>query len=289
MKIQDFLQRFPDEESCQKFIREKREREGIHCRKCGGHSHFWYKTRSMWQCRNCRYRTSLKVGTVMEDSNLPIKTWMYAFYFMTHTKKSYSACELQRILGHSRYETVWYLMQRIRQFMSDKNQKLFSIGVFDHRENLNHSIPVRLKKRDKDRKKPIVFVNPESLFSSRFRGSSDYMLLVLSSDDQNKLIHSNGCQYKAISLHAELKYNFKVPVQRYQKAKLPKWVMSIITNTKNLLQGIHHLVKHKYLQLYLDEFSFKYNNRLETDCFSNFLDEVFKPFGTIPNNQIIST
>lgn len=277
MKLKDFLQQFPDEESCVLYIRRKREKEGITCRKCGCKSHSWYKTRSMWQCKNCRYRTSLKVGTVMEDSNLPLKTWMYAFYFMTHTKKSYSACEMQRILGHSRYETIWYLMQRIRQFISDNNRKLFTSGVFDHRENLKSTIQVRRNKKGPEKSGPTIFINPESYLSSMVRGSSDQMLLVLATE-RNLDENAKPKHYKSITEHFQSQYDLKFDNHKTKKKPLPKWIQNILYNVNCVIKGIHHLVQYKYLQLYLDEFNFKYNNRNDPEMFQHFIDKVFKPF-----------
>ncbi|MBI1266879.1 MAG: hypothetical protein GC193_05550 [Cryomorphaceae bacterium] len=277
MTLKDFLQQFPDEESCILYIRRKREKQGITCRKCGCKSHSWYKTRSMWQCKNCRYRTSLKVGTVMEDSNLPLKTWMHALYLMTHTKKSYSACEMQRILGHSRYETIWYLMQRIRQFISENNRKLFTSGIFDHRENLKNRIQIRRKKTCCKKFEPTIFIHPESYLSSQVRGISDQMQLVLASEPT---FHESNKpkNYKSISEHFQSQYNLKFSEPQSRQKALPKWIQNILFNVNCVIKGVHHFVQHKYLQLYLDEFSFKYNHRNDPDFFNHFIDIVFKPF-----------
>lgn len=214
----------------------------------------------------------------MENSNLPLRTWMYALFFITHTKKSYSACEMQRILGHSRYETIWYLMQRIRQFMSDNNRKLFCSGVFDHRENLNNAVAVRASRKDlMPNLKTTVFINPESYLSSHFRGISDQMLLVVETEPSDFNIPSS-LRYVSITEHNQVQYNFKPAKIQPQKKSLPKWVQNVVNNLDCVIRGIHHLVKRKYLQLYLDEFSFKYNSRNEPDVFQMLLDKVFSPF-----------
>lgn len=75
----------------------------------------------MWQCSACGFRTTLRSGTIMEHSNLPIRTWYLAMAFMTYSKKGISAAELQRQLNHTLYTTIWSLMPRIRSAMGKRD------------------------------------------------------------------------------------------------------------------------------------------------------------------------
>lgn len=68
-------------------------------------------------CRDCRGHFTVTVGTVMEDSHLPLSTWVKAFHFMTSSKKGMSALQLQRNLGIGSYRTAWFLAHRIREAM----------------------------------------------------------------------------------------------------------------------------------------------------------------------------
>lgn len=281
MNFKDFLTKFPDEESCQNFIKSKREADGISCRKCGCKNHYWRKKSKVWQCKKCDYRTSLKVGTVMENSNLEIRTWMCAFFLATHTKKSYSNCEMRRLLGLTRFETVWYLLHRIRQFMSNENKRLFDCGAFEHRSHLYLEIPLRRKNKKTENQSIKVFINPESQMSSSFRGSSDLMLMVAATiHDQKTESTSEKTKrlYPAIVPNQQNVYQFNNSVSR-KPQQLPSWTLSIFHNLKAVLKGIHHLVLQKYLQLYMDEFSFKYNLRMYQNPFEHLLDRVFHRFG----------
>jgi transposase-like protein len=73
----------------------------------------------LWECREpeCRKQFTVTVGTVMEDSHLPLKVWAMAFHFMTTSKKGMSALQLQRNLGLGSYRTAWFLSHRIREAM----------------------------------------------------------------------------------------------------------------------------------------------------------------------------
>jgi hypothetical protein len=94
MNIINFINRFPDEASCIEFIKEQRIQQGIICKKCSGCKYFWLENKRCFQCSSCGFRTSIKSGTVMESSNLPVSIWMIAITYITATKKGFSAAEL---------------------------------------------------------------------------------------------------------------------------------------------------------------------------------------------------
>jgi DNA-directed RNA polymerase subunit RPC12/RpoP len=70
MRILDFYKRFPDEESCKQEFIQFRLNEGITCKRCKSSNHYWKKKREQWECKQCSFRTTIKSGTVMENSKL---------------------------------------------------------------------------------------------------------------------------------------------------------------------------------------------------------------------------
>lgn len=106
MTILKFLEEYPTEVSCRSDFRMKREQEGIICKKCKSKDHYFLNSKEQWQCKKCRFRTTLRSGSRMENSNLPVRTWYLAMAFMSFSKKGLSAHELQRQLEHNRYATV---------------------------------------------------------------------------------------------------------------------------------------------------------------------------------------
>src|SRR4051812_16409197 len=68
-------------------------------------------------CRDCKGHFTVTVGTVMEDSHLPLSTWVRAFHLMASSKKGISALQLQRNLGLGSYRTAWHLAHRVREAM----------------------------------------------------------------------------------------------------------------------------------------------------------------------------
>ncbi len=123
MKLIEFTELYPDEASCRLAFKQYREKEGVTCKKCGNTTHYWKKKREQWECKKCHHRTTLKSGTVMENSKLPFRYWFIAMHLITSTKKTFSAKEIQRQLGHKRYEPIWAMMHKLRLVMGIRDDE----------------------------------------------------------------------------------------------------------------------------------------------------------------------
>ena len=115
----ELFDRFPDEDAARKWFEETRWPNGRACGKCGS-----VKTREVrnakpmpYWCPDCRSYFSLKTGTVMQDSNLPMRTWAIAVYLVTTSLKGVSSMKLHRDLK-IRQATAWHLLHRIRKAMA---------------------------------------------------------------------------------------------------------------------------------------------------------------------------
>jgi len=122
MKLLEFIYQFPDEQSCRSHFKQLRIEQGVTCKKCGCQSHYWKKDKQSFQCKSCGFRTGLRNGTVMQASNLPFRYWYITIHLMTSTKKSFSTLELQRQLGHKRYEPIWAMVHKIRNVMGEESK-----------------------------------------------------------------------------------------------------------------------------------------------------------------------
>ena len=100
IKMSKFFINYNDEESCKMFFKQKKEEAGVECACCGSLCHYWIEKETRWRCKGCGKGISLKTRTVMENSNLGYKVWLWALYLMSLTKKGFSALEMQRLLGH---------------------------------------------------------------------------------------------------------------------------------------------------------------------------------------------
>ena len=129
------INRYHDEDACRADLEALRWPNGVACPKCGtsGDGIARVSTRNLWRCNGCTYQFSVLVGTVLQDTKLPLWKWFLAVYMMGESKKSVSANQLKRMLGVS-YKTAWYLCHRIRAAMKDEGSELLS-GIVEERSD----------------------------------------------------------------------------------------------------------------------------------------------------------
>jgi hypothetical protein len=153
MNLINFIESFPDEASCRKKFKEIRDKEGVICRKCGSKEHYWLSTIEQYQCKDCKTRTTLRSGTVMQASKLSFRYWFIAMHLLTGTKKTFSALELQRQLGHKFYEPVWYMLQKLRVTMGLRDGQYPINKIVELDEGFFESVDTEKEKDKKDEKK----------------------------------------------------------------------------------------------------------------------------------------
>jgi transposase-like protein len=73
-----------------------------------------------WLCRDCRDKFTVRTGTVMERSHVPLHKWLLATHLRAASKKGMSAKQMERMLGVT-YKTAWFLCHRIREAMDEAN------------------------------------------------------------------------------------------------------------------------------------------------------------------------
>jgi transposase-like protein len=118
MNLVKLIEDFGSEDRCRSYLEALRWPDGVRCPECGFQSVSRIKTRNQYDCNRCRNRFSVKSGTVFHDSHLPLWKWFLATYLMVESKKGMSANQLKRTLGVS-YKTAWYLCHRIRWAMGE--------------------------------------------------------------------------------------------------------------------------------------------------------------------------
>lgn len=282
MKLTRFSQEFPTEESCREHFRFRREQQGVICKKCKCEKHYWLSSKSQWQCSSCNFRTTLRSGTIMEHSNLPFLTWYEAIAFMSFSKKTISAMELQRQLDHPKYDTIWRLMHKIRSAMGKRDDLYTLEGSVEFDEgHFEKATPTgtKLKRGRGSQKQQNVAVMAESTpledietgkKSSQCRYFKMKVLKGQTKDVINDVVEENfddkcivftdkSTSYVDIAKYIETHLSIKSDKKTTNTTL--KWVHIAISNAKRTLLGIFHKIKGKYLQSYLNEICYKLNRR----------------------------
>jgi transposase-like protein len=113
---------FADPDTCVEFVASLRWPDGPVCPKCGGTEHSYLTTRRLWKCKNkeCHKQFSVKVGTIFEDSPIPLDKWLCSIWLIANAKNGISSHELGRSVGLTQ-KSAWFVLHRIRLAMQVGN------------------------------------------------------------------------------------------------------------------------------------------------------------------------
>ena len=115
LKMQDFFNRFPDEDICLAYLMKLQYGNELDCPKCGKNGRF-AKIRKIpaYSCPWCGHHIHPKKGTPFERSRTPLRKWFYAFYLFQIFDCGVTAKELERRIGVT-YKTAWRMVREIRK------------------------------------------------------------------------------------------------------------------------------------------------------------------------------
>jgi predicted RNA-binding Zn-ribbon protein involved in translation (DUF1610 family) len=249
------------------------------CPHCGKKEFWELKSRpEIRQCTSCKFQVRLRVGTLFENSKLPLLVWMQALLFMMQGKRGLSALELQRLLALTRYQTAWSMLMKIRKALMDRDSMYKLKGIveldgavfgkkdFYKKKDSSKSvfIGVETKQWVDDKGQPKtragfaqVYVDPYG--QETRQGAVDF---ITQSIKPRSTIKTDGrSMYRNMP---NVKSNSKSVsgVRELVDALLP-WVHKFISNAKTWVLGTQHGIKdtHKYLKYYLAEYTYRFNRR----------------------------
>lgn len=288
MNIFSFTANFGSEDDCRLHFKRERDKIGVKCNRCGHDEHYWIKSRWSYECKSCRSRTSLKSGTIMQNSNLSFLIWYKTMFLMTTTKKGFSTKEIQKQLGLKRYEPVWAMVHKLREAMGNRDARYTLEGMIELDEGYFtvESSEIEQSKGVRGRgavgkqnvmimaeSTPIEDINTQKkehqcrYFKAKVlethKASEVNETVEECLDEQSIVFTDQSTSYVDIADFVELHITEKSD-EKTTKETL-KWVHITISNAKRNLLGNYHKIKRKYLQLYLNEFVYKLNRRYFKD------------------------
>jgi transposase-like protein len=107
---------FADLDIATRFVARLRWPKGAVCPECGGKEHSYLSTRRLWKCKSCRKQFSVKVGTIFEDSPIPLDKWLVAIWMIANSRNGVSSHELARSVGLTQ-KSAWFVLHRVRLAM----------------------------------------------------------------------------------------------------------------------------------------------------------------------------
>jgi transposase-like protein len=273
---------FSDEDAARDLLEEMRwGKAGAVCPKCGGSDPYRItpkagsKTRKgLYKCRACRKQFTVTVGTVFEDSHIPLSKWLLAIHLLASSKKGMSAHQLHRNLGIS-YKAAWFMAHRLRYAMKQGPMAALLEGTIEVDETY---VGAHVKSGYRARKgttpkpkKPVVALVERG--SGRVRTST---MPRVTANNLWKAINENAAYQRSTFITDESPAYGAIGLPSHDTVhhRSGEYVRGDVhTNTmegffsllKRGINGVYHHVSEGHLQRYCDEFGFRYEHRKISD------------------------
>lgn len=273
--------RFTDETAARNHLESVRWPDGPICPHCGvvnnAHRIEGKSARpGLWFCADCRKQFTVTVGTLFEDSKVPLNKWLLAVHFMSASKKGMSAHQLHRMLGVT-YKTAWFMAHRIREAMRELHpEPLGGTGKTVEADETVIGGKERNKHKSKRNPKNIGAVGKEIAFSLVERGGkvrSRHVpnvnaktlrpILVAQVDRKSVLMTDDAGQYRNVGLEFAGFHTVNHGIEEYVRGEAhTNTIEGYFSILKRGINGTYHHVSQQHLKRYLAEFDFRYNERV---------------------------
>ena len=257
-----FLSRWPDEEPF--------------CPHCGSTNTMQMggKTQAgYWLCRDCRDKFTVRTGTVMERSHIPLHKWLLATHLMAASKKGMSASQMSRMLGVT-YKSAWFLCHRIREAMDQANDTgpLGGPGkVVEADEAFVGGLKGnRLSKKVAPRKKIVALVERDgrarSFHVANIHATNVRSALVTNIDRQSTLMTDDARIYWSVGKEFAAHHALLHAGRQYAKGEIhSNTAENFFSILKRGVIGTYHHWSAAHLHRYLAEFDLRYSTKDSTD------------------------
>jgi len=118
--LYDLFEAIPDEQAAIDHFRALRWKDGAYCPHCGSVKVYHFSDNRTHKCGDCRQRFSIKVGTIFEDTKIPIRKWLAAIWMLTSHKKGIASTTLAKDIKVTQ-KTAWFMLHRLRHAATTKS------------------------------------------------------------------------------------------------------------------------------------------------------------------------
>jgi len=265
------IEEFGSEAKCRAYLEALRWAGNVRCPRCGSDKISQIVKRNQYDCDACRYQFSVTAGTIFNDSHLPLWKWFLAVYLLCESRKGMSANQIKRTLGIS-YKTAWYLCHRIRAAMREINSEPMS-GIVEIDETciggreLHQGVKI-----GKSNKVPVIGIKQgggELRFFRAEEVNSGILAKYIKKnirEDVDVVITDECSLYPSAIIKAGISgrrhYTVNHSAGQYVDGDLTtNGIESAFSLPKRGIVGSWHKVSAKHLPAYLNEMTFRFNNR----------------------------
>jgi transposase-like protein len=268
---------FADADNALNFMISLRWPDGITCPRCASKSNNFIKTRRLWICKDCKKNFTVKQGTVMEDSPIGLDKWLTAVWMIANCKNGISSYEIHRGLGITQ-KSAWFLLHRIRLAMQNGSFDKLS-GTIEADETFVGGLSKNMHKSKREAKIQGRGAVGKTIVMGILERHGKVRAKVVPNTSQETLhgeIKANVEKGSEVFTDQFPAYNGLAPdyVHKFVNHAIEYVKDNVHTNgienfwslLKRALKGTYISVEPFHLFRYVDEQSFRFNNRKDNDA-----------------------
>ena len=278
MTFEEFVKQFSTEEQCRNYLFQLRWPNGFMCPHCGGSDYKIVRGTLYW-CSECKYQASVTAGTIFQDTRIPLKTWFIAIWWITTQKYGASAEGLQQVLGLNSYRTAWTWLHKIRKAMVRADRTKLNgvvevdetyVGGEEHSGSTGRgtgnkvlvAIAVELQGFGNKNKQGLRKIGRVRLSVISDASGDSLSTFVTENIEKGSEIITDGWSGYSFVKGADYRHTVFVQSKKDEDEKPLPHVHLVISLLKRWLLGTHQgAVSDKYMQAYLEEYTFRFNRR----------------------------
>ena len=279
MDLITLMDKFGSDDKCRAYLEALRFPNGVTCLRCESNKISRIYKRNQFVCDACNYQFSVTVGTIFQDSHLPLQKWFAAIYLMCESRKGISANQMKRTLKVA-YKTAWYLCHRIREAVKTDDGILLS-GICEVDETFVGGKAKNMHKADREKKiQGRGAVNKAMVLGAKQRGGDVRLvheeradratlhafIKAKIADNAECVMTDNFPAYQGIAdentRHETVNHNIGEYVRYDANGDVhTNGIENVWSLFKRSIVGSFHHISEKHLDRYLDELEFRFNNR----------------------------
>lgn len=290
---------FNNDERCRDFITEQRWHGKVVCPFCGcTHVYECSNGDNQFKCSHCRKRFSCLVGTIFQNTKLPLQKWFMAMYLISSHKKGVSSHQLGRDI-HVTQKTAWFMLHKVRTLFAQYDDTALEGEVecdemyLGGREINKHENKktAQTQGRSTKTKAPIfgMIERNGTVRAIKVEDTKAATLLTIIKQfcsDNATIFTDELSSYAALAKEG---YNHEVVShgdKEYSRGRVTtNSIEGFWGHFKRMVFGIYHFVSKEYLQRYIDEAVYRYNTR-KADESARFADMFRMSICAVPYEDV---